>query len=286
MPSLDANGTTIEYQVEGSGPPLLLVMGLGGQLTDWHPGFIEALTPHFTVIRFDNRDSGRSPHWPGPAPTRWELVKGNVWRGWGNPPYRLADMAADAAALLDGLAISHAHVVGMSMGGMIAQELAIGYPPKVSSLTSIMSNTGDRRNGRPTLRVVAELARRKEPNQAQALALTLDMMKIVGGRDWDEQEQTRRTSASLQRAFNPAGVLRQTLAISASPNRTEGLRQLALPTLVIHGLDDVLVMPSGGIATARAVPNARLILYPRMGHDLPATRHHEMAAAILANTNR
>ena len=286
MPSLDANGTTIEYQVEGSGPPLLLVMGLGGQLTDWHPGFIDALTPHFTVIRFDNRDSGLSSHWPGPAPTRWELVKGNVWRGWGNPSYRLADMAADAAALLDGLAIPQAHVVGMSMGGMIAQELAIGYPPKVSSLTSIMSNTGDRRNGRPTLRVVAELARRKEPNQAQALALTMDMMKIVGGRDWDEQEQTRRTSASLQRAFNPAGVLRQTLAISASPNRTEGLRQLALPTLVIHGLDDVLVMPSGGIATARAVPNARLVLCPRMGHDLPATRHREMAAAILANTNR
>jgi len=286
MASLEANGITIEYQIEGNGPPLLMVMGLGGQLTDWHRGFVDLLARDFTVITYDNRDSGLSSSSKAPSPSRWQLVKANLWPGWVQPAYHLSDMADDAVALLDGLAIPRAHILGMSMGGMIAQLVAIRHPARALTLCSIMSNTGDRINGRPTVRVVAELARRRRPSRDEALRLTIDLTRLVAGDEWDPHEQQQRTSASIARAYNPAGVLRQSIAIAAANDRTKDLRTLDLPTLVIHGLADPLVRPSGGIATARATPDARLLMFPGMGHDLPVTRHGEIVDAIHRNTLR
>jgi len=287
MPRVSANDRELFYEIEGSGEPLLLIMGLGGQLTDWHPGFVAGLTAHYRVVRFDNRDIGLSDAVVAEPPSRWDLVKGNVAPRLVEPPYRLADMADDAAGLLEALDIEAAHVVGMSMGGMIAQELTVRHPERVMSLCSIMSNTGDRFHGRPTPRVVAALAVRKNPDRNQALQLTLDMLDLVGGPDWDPVEQRERTGASLKRSFRPGGVLRQTQAIAAGPDRTDALGSVEQPTLVMHGLDDPLVRSSGGIATAKAIgTNARLLMFPGMGHDLPATRHDEMVAAIRQNTAR
>lgn len=286
MPLVRANDVELCYQVEGHGQPLLLIMGLGGQLTDWHPALVTKLAASFQVIRFDNRDIGLSQKLPDPRPSRWDLIKGNLWPAAARPPYTLADMADDAAGLLDALDLPAAHVVGMSMGGMIAQELTIRHPARVTSLCSIMSNTGDRRHGRPTPRVVASLARRGEPDRRSAIEVTLAMFRLVGGTDWNEAEQRERTSASLDRSYHPAGMLRQSQAIAAAPDRTEALTRIHQPTLVIHGLDDTLVRPSGGIATAHAVPGSRLLMFPDMGHDLPATRHDEMVEAIARNTRR
>jgi len=286
MPRTHTNGVDIEYEVSGTGDPLLLVMGLGGQLTDWPTAFVQKLSEHFTVVRFDNRDSGLSTIVDAPAPSRWELIKGNLWPSRITPSYTLLDMANDARGLLDSLGIQRAHVVGMSMGGMISQLVAFHHPSTTRSLCSIMSNTGDRRAGRPTASVLAALARRGQPSRAEALGVTLDLFRRIGGADWDQNAQRQRSTVSLARAYNPGGVLRQSQAISASPDRTGALGQLTMPTLVVHGLDDTLVRPSGGIATANAVPGSRLLMYPRMGHDIPATRHDELVAAIRANTAR
>jgi pimeloyl-ACP methyl ester carboxylesterase len=281
-----ANGIEIEYETSGSGEPLLLIMGLGGQLTDWHPHFVDQLADQFQVIRFDNRDIGLSTHSDATPPTRWQLIKTNLRPASVHPPYELSDMADDTAGLLDALDIPSAHVVGMSMGGMIAQSLALQHPHRVKSLCSIMSNTGDRRSGRPTAKVLRSLARRGQPDQTDALAITIDLFRLIGGLDWDEAEQRRRTEASLERAYNPAGVLRQAQVISAAPDRTEMLAALKMPALVVHGLDDSLVRPSGGIATAKAIPSSRLVMFPRMGHDIPATRQPEIVEAIRINADR
>ena len=286
MANVDVNGVTLEYEIHGEGTPMLLVMGLGGQLTDWHPGLLDELHQRFTVIRFDNRDSGLSTYADAPAPTRWQLIKGNLWPPSIETSYTLDDMANDAGGLLAGLDIAAAHVVGMSMGGMIAQLLALAQPSRVLSLCSIMSHPGNRHSGRPTPRVLWNLARRGQPAREDVLDVTLELFRLVGGPDWDEAEQRRRSSFSLERAFNPAGVLRQSMAIAAAPNRTRGLRQLPHTTVVIHGLDDTLIQPSGGIATAKAIPDSRLLLLPRMGHDLPATRHLDIVHAIEQNTRR
>lgn len=286
---IQANGIEISYEIGGSGPPLLLIMGLAGQLTDWHPGFVESLERHFTVIRFDNRDAGLSTYSTADIPSRWDFITATFRPSKAKPDYRLTDLADDSAALLEALDIERAHVVGMSMGGMIAQLVALRHPERVASLCSIMSNTGDKLNGRPTLRVFAELAKRdgsEAPDAASAVELTLNLFRMIGGRDWDENEQRERTAASIERAYNPAGVLRQSLAIAVAKNRTKDLGQLGVPALVVHGLDDTLVRPSGGIATANALPNSRLVLYPRMGHDIPATRHAELTQAIVSNADR
>ena len=286
MPQTLSNGIHITYEVAGHGEPLLLVMGLGGQLIDWHAEFVAALEEHFTVIRFDNRDSGLSSYSDAPVPTRWDLIKMSLRPESVSPAYRLADMADDAAGLLDSMGIVSSHVVGMSMGGMIAQQLAMQHPGKVRSLCSIMSHTGDRKSGRPSPRVITSLARRGRPSRTEALEVTMDLFRMVGGADWDEQAQRRRTAASLERAYNPGGVLRQSQAIATSPDRAKGLGVVTQPTLVIHGLDDTLVRPSGGIATAKAIPGSRLVMYPNMGHDLPATRHNDMVRLIRANAAR
>lgn len=286
MAKIAVNGIELTYEISGKGDPLLLIMGLGGQLTDWPQPFVELLAEHFSVIRFDNRDTGLSTYSDAPTPTRWDLVRASVRPSSVRAPYSLDDLATDAACLLRGLGIDGAHVVGTSMGAMIAQRLTIANPELVLSLCSIMSNTGSGRNGQPTARVLANLARRGEPDRSDALETTMALFKLVGGRDWSPADQRERSEASIARAYNPAGVLRQSLAIATTPDRTAELAQVVAPTLVIHGLDDVLVRPSGGKATARAIPGSRLLMFPRMGHDLSATRHHEMVQAIATNARR
>lgn len=286
MPNVEANGITIEYEVSGDGPPLLLVMGLGGQLTDWPPAFVELLSQHFTVIRYDNRDSGLSTWSNAPMPPRSAFVKALVTTKGIDAPYRLSDLAADGTGLLQALDIDSAHVVGMSMGGMIAQLIALDFPGRVRSLCSVMSNTGSRGAGRPTAKVMTVLARRQEPDQATAVDATMAFFEMVGGPDWDPVAHRERSGASIARAFNPSGVIRQSLAIAVTPDRTNRLGTISVPTLVIHGLDDPLVRPSGGTATAAAIPGSRLLMFPGMGHDLPATRHTEMIEAIVRNSKR
>jgi pimeloyl-ACP methyl ester carboxylesterase len=288
MALVESNGISIEYHERGEGEPMLLVMGLGGQLIDWPEGFIDELVGRgFRVISFDNRDSGLSTEFAGPPPTRAELARAALSRGRANKSeYLLHDMASDAIGLLDVLGVERVHVVGMSMGGMIAQEIAIEYPSRVLSLTSIMSTTGDRRVGRPTWRVMSRMVRRELPTPENAVDMSIDTFRVLCGPTFDPDEFRLLAAKSVERSFRPEGTLRQLAAILASPDRTARLRELRMPTLVMHGMLDTLVRPSGGIATARAIPNARLVMFNDMAHDLPRTRWKEMADEIAANAAR
>lgn len=281
MASIESNGITIEYEVCGSGDPLLLVMGLGGQLTDWPEGFVAGLTEHgFQVITFDNRDIGLSTEFSWDPPTQVKSVLGMMAHRPPKADYHLSDMAADAVGLLDALGIASAHVVGMSMGGMIAQTVAIEHPTRVRSLTSIMSNTGDRKNGKIAGKLLTKIARMPKPTRETAVQRSVDTFRLVSGPHFDESEHRLLAKRNVERSYRPTGTARQTAAIMASPDRTVGLSRVKVPTLVIHGLVDPLVKPSGGMATAAAVPGARLMMYPDMGHDLPRPRWNDMCAEI------
>jgi pimeloyl-ACP methyl ester carboxylesterase len=287
MPSIDANGITIEYETTGTGEPLLLVMGLGGQLTDWPAEYVELLAEAgFQVIIFDNRDIGLSTEFEWAPPSQVKALAGGLT---GRPPksgYYVHDMASDAAALLRAVGIDSAHVVGMSMGGMIVQQMAIDHPGAVRSVTSIMSNTGDWKAGRPSPKLIAKFARHPEPTRGTAVDDSVRNFRLFSGPHFDESAHRVRAEVSVERSFRPTGTARQTAAIMASPDRTPRLEGVTAPTLVIHGLVDPLVRPSGGIATARAVPGSRLVMYPDMGHDLPEPRWVEMIGEILANAAR
>lgn len=288
MASVQANGITIEYEEQGAGEPLLLVMGLGGQLIDWPPDLIQLLVDNgFRVIWFDNRDSGLSTELADQAPpTRRQLAKTLVFKRPLDAAYLLADMAADAAGLLEALDIDRAHLVGMSMGGMIAQQMAIDHPHRVSSLTSIMSTTGNPKVGRPKAKVIFRGLRRPEPTPETAVDQGIELFRDISGPTFDEQKFRELFQADLERSWRPAGTARNFAAILASPDRTEALQRIDVPTLVIHGLLDSLVKPSGGIATAEAIPGSRLLLFNDMGHDLPAPRLPEIADAITTNAAR
>ncbi|MEY2959737.1 MAG: hypothetical protein RLZZ01_2305 [Actinomycetota bacterium] len=287
MPSVSVNGITVEFDERGDGSPLLVVMGLGGQLVDWPEGFVDELVRRgFRVIRFDNRDIGLSTEFTAPPPTTAQIARAVLLRRRIPAEYLLTDMAGDAVGLLDALDIDRAHVVGMSMGGMIAQTMAIEHPGRVRSLTSIMSTTGSRRVGRPTLALIRKFARRPVPTRETAVDIGVETLRAISGPTFDPVETRRLVEASVARSFRPAGTARQTAAIMASPDRTPGLRRLATPTLVVHGMLDPLVQPSGGRATAEAVPGSRLLMFNDMAHDLPPTRWAEMADAIAANAQR
>ena len=287
MASVEANGITLEFDERGSGEPLLVIMGLGGQLVDWPDGFVDELVLRgFRVIRFDNRDIGLSTEFTAAPPTTSEIARAVLLRRPIPAEYLLGDMARDAVGLLDALGVEGAHVVGMSMGGMIAQTLAIDDPTRVRSLTSIMSTTGNRRVGRPKLSLIRRFARRPVPTRETAVDIGVETLRAISGPAFDPVETRRLVTASVSRSFRPAGTARQTAAIMGSPDRTVGLRRLAVPTLVIHGMLDPLVRPSGGLATAKAVPGSRLLMFNDMAHDLPRPRWSEIADAIAANAAR
>jgi pimeloyl-ACP methyl ester carboxylesterase len=264
------NGIELAYETIGdtSDLPLLLVMGLGMQLIHWDTELCEMLAARgFRVIRFDNRDSGRSTQIDAPVPNIMRAMAGLRIEA----PYLLEDMADDAFGLIDRLGIEAAHVMGVSMGGMIAQSMAITRPERVLSLTSIMSTTGERRVGRPKLRVWSVLTRRAPRDKEAYVEYFVRVFRMIGSRDYPVDEQRIRTQAAetYERGHHPAGTGRQLAAILASSDRTEALRHVRVPTTVIHGRKDPLVPFRGGRATARAVPGARLIAIPGMGHDLP-----------------
>jgi len=282
------SGVTIEYERHGSGEPLLLVMGLAGQLIDWPEGFIAELTSAgFEVIVFDNRDSGLSTEFDWNAPSQATSLRAMLTR---RPlkriGYTIDDMAADAAGLLTELEIPSADVVGMSMGGMIAQAMAIRFPQQVRSLTSVMSHTGDRRNGGVSWKLVRRYGFPSRPDRERAADEAVRLWQHISGDHFDEAETRQRSNASVARSWRPNGVSRQTAAIAGSPDRTPGLRTITTPTLVIHGLKDLLVTPSGGHATAAAVRHSRLLMFPTMGHNLPAALHQEIAGSIANHVER
>lgn len=287
MASIQANGINIEYETTGAGTPLLLVQGLTGQLIDWPDGFVALLVDAgFKVVVFDNRDIGLSTQFDWTAPSRSKAALNYFLRRKPSAGYHIEDMADDAAGLLEALGIGAAHIIGVSMGGMISQALTIRHPDKVLSLTSIMSNTGDGRNGTVSKRLIAKFVRMDTPTRDTAVAAYMEGGRLISGPHYDEDLSRAAAERSVARSWTPAGANRQSAAISASPDRTQALAMVTAPTLVIHGLVDPLVKPSGGVATAKAIPGSRLINYPDMGHDLPRSRWPEIVAAIVENTKR
>ena len=268
-----------------SDPPLLLVMGLGMQLIHWDTELCELLAERgFHVIRFDNRDSGLSTQIQAPVPNVMRLMAGLPTR----VPYLLDDMATDTLGLLDQLGIERAHVVGASMGGMIAQTMAIREPRRVLSLGSMLSTTGDRRVGTPKLRVWSILMLKAPRDREAYIAYFALVFRMIGSPAYpqDDARVRERAAATYDRGHYPAGTARQLAAILASGSRTASLRELDVPTVVIHGEADPLVPLRAGRATADAIPGAELITIPVMGHDLPKELWPTVADAITRNAER
>jgi pimeloyl-ACP methyl ester carboxylesterase len=281
------NGVEIAYETIGdpSNPPLLLVMGLGMQLIHWDLELCEQLAERgFYVIRFDNRDAGHSTQIDAPVPDLRRLMLGLRV----DAPYLLSDMADDAIGLLDELGIEAAHVVGASMGGMIAQTMAIEHPERVLSLVSIMSTTGDRRVGRPKLRVWGLLMRQAPREREAYIERFVRVFRAIGSPGYPLEEERMRelAAATYERGHEAVGTGRQLAAIMASGNRTARLRSLDVPTTVIHGRADPLVPFRGGRATARAIPGARLIAIDGMGHDLPQAIWPRLIDAVAETAQR
>jgi len=284
MPSVPTNGIHLYYEDRGDAGAvrLLLVMGLTAQLTAWPEAFVDALVGRgFRVVLADNRDSGLSTHLDGVAVNPFEVDPARV-------PYLLSDMAEDLLGLLDHLGIVRAHLVGASMGGMIAQTLALEHPERVRSLCSMMSTTGASDVGLPTAEAVMALLAPPPTDREGALARTLQITAVIGSRSHppDQDEVLRRAGEAFDRAFYPEGAARQLAAMMASGDRTERLGGLDLPTLVVHGLQDTLIQPDGGRATAAAIPGAELLELADMGHDLPAHLWPLLVDAIERNARR
>jgi len=283
MPTISANDIDICYESFGpdDAPPLLLVMGLGAQMTLWRPAFVsELLERGFRVIRFDNRDAGLSTKTDGPPPDVMAMYAAFAAGQPIEAPYTLSLLAADAVGLLDALDIPAAHIVGASMGGMIVQTIAIEHPDRVLSLTSIMSTTGHTEVGQPDAEAMMALLSPVPEGRDAAIAASINTSRIIAGDLYDAEESRQLATESYDRCFHPAGTMFQIAAIAASGDRTEGLQQLDVPTLVIHGRQDPLVTLSGGTATAEAVPGAELVVFGLMGHDMPTLYWSQMADSI------
>ncbi|MGN3974942.1 alpha/beta fold hydrolase [Tsuneonella sp. SYSU-LHT278] len=287
MPQIEANGITLEYDEHGdpSAPPLLLVMGLGAQMTLWPTELVEALVARgFRVIRYDNRDIGLSHKFEGArAPGMLGLLLLSRFGFRPRVPYTLADMANDGIGLLDALGIDRAHVVGASMGGMIAQHMAFSHPERVISLTSIMSTTGNRKLPGGTKEAISVLTRRPASMEEDVLVEHgVKVAHAIGSPGYrpDPDAVRERSRALIRRSFYPAGMPRQFAAIVADGDRRERLRSVRAPTLVIHGEADPLVPVEGGKDTARHIPDAKLKTIPGMGHDLPLALVDEIADAV------
>ena len=281
--------TGIELCYETFGDPadetILLIMGLATQMLAWDERFCALLVERgFHVVRFDNRDVGRSTKVDAPPPTTRQIVL----RDKRAAAYTLSDMAADAVGLLDHLGVGRAHVVGASMGGMIAQTMAIEHPDRVRSLVVIMSNEGGRLKGQPALQAYPILLGRAPQGREAYADHVAKIFKVIGspGYPADPDAVKQRAMVAYERGIHPAGAGRQLMAVIASPNRTPGLRRLRVPTTVIHGKADKLVRVSGGRAVANAVPGAQLIEIDGMGHDLPPGVWPRLVDAIAENAAR
>jgi pimeloyl-ACP methyl ester carboxylesterase len=261
----------IAYETFGEpgDPPVLLVMGLATQMIGWPDDFCRGLAQRGLYdVRFDNRDIGLSTHLDDAgAPDVMSVLAGDH----SSVPYALSDLAADTVGLLDALGLDSVHLVGASMGGMIAQLVALQHPDRVRSLTSIMSTTGDPSVGAPAEAALAVLLAPPATDREGAVQRVVDTYRVIGspGFEFDEPALRERAGLSFDRAYDPAGVARQLASILTTADRTLDLGKIAVPTLVIHGADDALVDVSGGRATAAAIPDAELLVVEGMGHDLP-----------------
>lgn len=265
------------YETTGDAadPALLLVMGLGAQMTRWPDAFVDRIVERgFHVIRYDNRDVGLSSKTPGfPTP-------GTA------PAYSMADMAADGIAVLDAVGVEQAHICGASMGGMIVQTMAIEHATRVASMCSIMSTTGSSEVGQASAEILAVLMGTPPTGRAAIVEWSVERARTFAGPHFDPELTAEALAADYDRCWHPAGVGHQMMAISTRPDRTEALGGVAAPPLVVHGTIDPLVTLSGGEATAAAVPDARLVTYDDMAHDLPPVRWDDMIDEIVANAGR
>ena len=283
MPRTRANGVDIEFDVMGEPgqPVLLMVSGLGAQMVSWDDDFCHALASlGLRVVRFDNRDAGLSSHIDdGRDPMA--LVLQRLSGEDVEAPYLLADLAADAVGLLDALDIGEAHVLGFSMGGMIAQSIAIGYPERVRTLTSVMSTTGDTDVGHPDPSVLGPLTSPMPTEPALAIDRKMQISELIGSPGlFDPVRARRRAELEVQRSLNPSGTTRQMLAIMSSPSRSEALRSLTMPSLVVHGDADPLVALSGGLRTHECLSSSQLMVIEGMGHDMPEPHWDRFVGAV------
>jgi pimeloyl-ACP methyl ester carboxylesterase len=288
MPRATANGIELEYETTGpeDGRPLLLIMGLGAQLIHWPEAFCAMLAERgHLVILFDNRDSGLSTSFDGEQVDLAAVLMSAFSGQETSAPYLLDDMADDAAGLLDALGLQSAHVVGVSMGGMIAQALAIRHSPRVRSLTSIMSSP---EFVEPYPELVAMLATPPPEGREAYLERSLADYRLLAGTAFpiEEEEFRRVEGAAYDRGLNPRGTERQLAAILGSPGRRTALAGVRAPTLVIHGSADRLIPPIGGRLTADAIPGAELLIIEGMGHDLPRDTWPAIVDAISRLTER
>jgi pimeloyl-ACP methyl ester carboxylesterase len=283
------HGIDLCYQTFGSpdGDPLVLVMGLGGPMNWWDPELCTMLAERgFHVVRFDNRDTGRSSRVKGRV-TRAQLVRSFVGRG-GRAPYTLSDMAADVFGLMDHLGWESAHVVGVSMGGMIAQTMAVDQPRRVRSLTSIMSTLGKRTVGWQHPSLLPALIAPRAAGREAYVASAAKMWQLIGSPGFppDDEKVRSRAEETFDRGVSASGVLRQMLAILNQPDRSRALAALRIPAAVVHGSSDKMVHVSGGRATARAIPGAELLVIDGMGHDIPADLYETLTDVIRRTADR
>ena len=283
------NEVELCYQTFGDpdDEPLLLVMGLSGPMTWWDQAFCEQLaSAGFHVVRYDNRDTGKSSRIAAPARPD-QLVKAFA-TGRANAPYTMSDLARDAVALLDHLAIEAAHLVGVSMGGMIAQTVAVEHPGRVRSLTSISSTTGKRTVGWQHPSLLPRLIAPRKAGRDAYVETSLAMWSLIGSAAYPSDPDTLRTraEATFDRGVSASGAVRQMLAILTQDDRTPRLRSLRVPALVIHGTADRMVHVSGGRSTAAAIPGAELVTIDGMGHDLPPELFGTFVEAIRRTADR
>lgn len=295
MPRAKANGIELEYEVAGpeGGEPLLLIMGLGAQMTRWPAAFVDRLAAKgLRVIRFDNRDVGLSTKLDAAGlPDVPAIIKA---LSEGKPPpvaYTLSDMADDAAGLLTALGVERAHIVGASLGGMVAQLVAADHPDRTLSLTSIMSTTGNRGLPPASPEALAVLNNRGPDPLADFEGYLDHAVKgqaVVGSpaHPADPEETRLRIRNDFNRSYSPAGFQRQYAAAMASPDRRPKLATIKAPTVVIHGAADPLVPLAGGQDTAANIPGAELVVIEGMGHDFPAPLYDQVVDAILKAVSR